>query len=155
MLTSAHIITRSQNMTSVLIQRHLRLIPMNLFYLGRSDLLTLIYVPKCIFKLQPYRIWKWLYLFTYLTYRYIVVSTIETVHWDFGGSVAQWIEHQISNSKVPGSTPHMGTPFFVSLDFTFIISHPRVKWVPGWTVIESRCTIVSSCATGLYAPQGS
>ena len=37
--------------------------------------------------------------------------------------------------------------------FTCITSHPGVKWIPGWTVIESRCTIVSSCAEELYALQ--
>ena len=48
----------------------------------------------------------------------------------YGVHVAQWVEHRFSNSKVLGSTPRMGTPFFVSLGKTLYLHYfcsPRSK----------------------------
>ena len=80
--------------------------------------------------------------------QYILITT---------SSVAQWVEHWIWNSKVPCSTPHMGTQFFVSLGKTlylYYFSSPRSKMSTWWTAIASRCTFISPCAAGLYAPLG-
>ena len=45
-----------------------------------------------------------------------------------GGLVAQWVEHRISNSKVPGSTPKKATPFFVSVGKTFYLHYFSSPW---------------------------
>ena len=63
--------------------------------------------------------------------------------------VAEKVEHGISDSKVPGYRLSIWAhsslcPWVIIRHFPFIASlHTGVKWVPGWTVIESQCTIVS------------
>ena len=47
----------------------------------------------------------------------------------------QWVEHRISDPKVPDSTPYIlgHTHFVVSLGRVF---DAGVKWVSGWTVLN-------------------
>ena len=54
-----------------------------------------------------------------------------------------------------GFTSPLGHTFLCVLGYDTLpalpaSSDPEVKWVPGWTVIES----LSSSAAGLYAPRG-
>ena len=74
-------------MTSNMVHTHLSSNPRDFFYLGHCDLLSDLWAKVHLFIIT---LWKWLYLISYLTYRYMV-STIEVVHL---GTLLQWLCQQ-------------------------------------------------------------
>ena len=59
-------------------------------------------------------------------------------------SVAQWVEYSISDSKVPCSTLHMGTQFFVFLAKTLYLHLPSHRSTMA-TWLDSDCISMYDC----------